>query len=151
MALLGLGEHPQKQMGYQQINWDSQMKIFLLVHICHPQSQHQGPKGVGHVPPGSHRELLQGQIRYQQIWWDSQTKNFLLVDSYLPLTTPGHLGGLGSTSRGKWGLLGSQMKNFPEWSARSARDDLRYILGMIWTICPRWTAWQFTGNDLNNL
>ena len=37
---------------------------FLLVGMCHPQPQHQGPKGVGHVPPGGLGEHLHEKMRY---------------------------------------------------------------------------------------
>ena len=68
----GLGEHIQGQMGYQQIRWDSQMKNFLLVGICHPQLQHHGLKGVGHVLPKGLGEHLQREMGLQQIFWDSK-------------------------------------------------------------------------------
>ena len=55
-GLLGsLAEHLQGQMRCQKICSDSQVKIFLLVGMCRPQPQHQGPKGVGHPPCASWR------------------------------------------------------------------------------------------------
>ena len=62
-------------MRYWQICWDSEMKNVLLVGMCHLQPQHQGPEGVGHVPPGGLGEHLQGKMGYQQIRWDSQMQN----------------------------------------------------------------------------
>ena len=53
-------------MGYQQIRWDSQMKNFLLNGIWHPQPQHQGPKGVGHLPHLGLGEHSQGKMGQQQ-------------------------------------------------------------------------------------
>ena len=44
-----IAKHLQGQMRYQKICWDSQIKNFVLVGMFRPQSQHQGPKGVGYV------------------------------------------------------------------------------------------------------
>ena len=87
-CLLGaFWEHLQGQIRYQQIFCDFQMNNFLLVGMCHPQPQHQGPKGVGHVPPRGTGEHLQGQMGYLKISWDSQMKNFLLVGICNPPTS----------------------------------------------------------------
>ena len=66
-ALTGVNEVSKHLLGLPD-------EYFLLVGIWNPQPQHQGPKGVAHIPPGGLQEHLQGQMRYQKIYWDSKVK-----------------------------------------------------------------------------
>ena len=64
------------------------MKIFLLVGIYHLQPQHQGQKGVSHVPPGGLEEHSQSKMGY--ISGDSVRpidKDFF-IDGDVPPTAP---------------------------------------------------------------
>ena len=56
-------------MGYQEIHEYPQKKNFLLSGMCLPQYHHQGPKGVGCVPPGGLLSTYTGENEYQQICW----------------------------------------------------------------------------------
>ena len=62
------------------------MQKILLDVTQHPQHQHQGPKSVGHVPPGALKDHLQGQMGYQKICCNPQMHNILLDGTH---TRPG--------------------------------------------------------------
>ena len=47
--------------------------------MCHPQHQHQEPKGVGHVPPRGLGEHSHGKMGYQEICEYPQKNIFLLL------------------------------------------------------------------------
>ena len=66
------------------------IRRFVVTHRCrkfywmgprpqHPQHQHQGPKSVGHVPPGALKDHLKGQMGYQKICCNPQIQNILLT------------------------------------------------------------------------
>ena len=112
--------------------------------MCQPQPQHQGQKGVVHMPPGGLGEHLQGKIRSADLFGLSEEDFFGWAWDVLPTSpAPG-------TKRcrpcASWSLREHLAQNFDIGiSARSAQDD--YLPN----ICLGWTAWstmQSTHNDL---
>ena len=99
-----------------------------------PQHQHQGQKGVCHVPPGGLGDYLQCHMGYLQIHWDSQIQNTLLVVTWHPHhqhqgpkgVGHEHLGALGNHLQGYIGYLqiywDSQMHNIL-WVGPTTNDQ----------------------------
>ena len=98
--------------------WYHMKALLMLCVYSHeswwsdPHHQHQGPKGVCHVPPGGLGDHLKGYMGYQPICWASQMQNILLIGTWhLHHQYQGpkgvghvHLGPLGNHLQGHFGV-----------------------------------------------